>query len=120
MKQQPNVFARILLPFCAGIWVLHGPSFTKLNLPLYILSISLLFLLFIFNSLYRSFKVYHYKTIIGGLFFLLWFLLGGLCIVSHQELKDPQHFAHHPAKYLKVYIADEPQNRGGILRLKRG
>jgi competence protein ComEC len=85
---------------------------------LYILSISLLFLLFIFNSLYRSFKVYHYKTIIAGLFFLLWFLLGGLCSVSHQELKDPQHFAHHPAKYLKVYIADEPQNRGGILRFK--
>lgn len=118
MKQSSNVFVRILVPFCAGIWVLRVAHFTKLNLLLYISALSSLFLIFIFNYLYTSLKVYHHKQNIAILLYLFFFSIGGLSSLSHQELKYSNHFSRYKAEYFKIYIADEPQEKGGIIRFK--
>lgn len=116
MKQQPNIFIRILVPFCIGIWVLHGMSFTKLNLLLQLFVLSIFILLLIFNYLYTLLKVYHYKTFIGCLFNLFFFLLGGLADLRNDTLQDSDHFSQYSAEYLKICVADEPQQKGSVLR----
>lgn len=116
MEQQPNISVRILLPFCIGIWVLHGIHFTKLNLLLQLSILLLFILLFIFNCLYTSLKVYHHKILIGYLFHLFFFSLGGLIDLNHNDLENSDHFSHSSAEYLKICVADEPQQKGNVVR----
>lgn len=116
MRPQPNIFIRILVPFCIGIWVLHGMSFTKLNLLLQSSVLSIFILLLIFNHLYTLLKVYHYKILIGCLFNLFFFLLGGLSDLRYDTLQNSDHFSQYSAEYLKICVADEPQQKGSVLR----
>lgn len=116
MEQQPNIFTRILLPFCTGIWVLHGMHFTKLNLLLQLSVLSLFILLFIFNYLYALLKVYHHKLLIGCLFHLFFFSLGGLFDLRYNDIENSDHFSLGSAEYLKICVADEPQQKGNVIR----
>jgi len=118
MRQPPSVFVRILIPFCAGIWVLREVHSTKLNLLLYIFVISSLILTLTFNNLYTLLKVYHHKKKIAVLLYLFFFSIGGLFSSDHQELNYSNHFSHYRADYFKIYIANEPQEKGEIIRFK--
>jgi len=118
MESQAHIFLRILVPFCAGIGVLHYTHFTKLNLLLPIFVIFTVFLLFIFNYLYRSLEVYHHKKKLALLLYLSFFLLGAVCLWSSPDALDDDHFSVGKAKYLKIYVADEPRETTGLLRFK--
>jgi len=118
MTQQLNIFARILLPFCGGIVVLQATSFAKLNLLLiYLFILSFLFNL-IFNYLYVSLKVYRHKIIPGILLQILFFLLGAVLQMRHNERTNFQHFSRFQADYLRVFVSSEPQLKGGIISFK--
>lgn len=118
MEQPPPLLMRILLPFCIGIWVLPDIGFTKLNLVLLLSSILIFILLLIINCLYTLLKVYHYKEFIGLSLYLFFFCLGGLGCCRYNEIRNPTHFSHTKAVYLKISVADEPQQHGLILRFR--
>jgi len=118
MYPKPTVFVRILVPFCAGIGVLRYAVFAKLNLPVCILLFTDLILLFTFNYLYRSIKVYHHKHKLAVLLYLLFFLLGALSVIAQPDALNQSHFSAGKAAYLKIYVADEPTERAGYLRFK--
>ncbi|WP_254070877.1 ComEC/Rec2 family competence protein [Pedobacter sp. L105] len=101
-----------------GIWVLRDVRFTKLNLLLLSSTIFIFTLLLIINYLYVSLKVYHYKRIIAILVYLLFFSLGGLWCFRHTTTQNPSCFSHTKAAFLKISVADEPQQHGTVLRFK--
>lgn len=118
MEAAPSVFVKILLPFCIGIWVLRWVSFAKLNSASVILLILIVIILLIINFLYRLFKVYNYKKRIAVLLNLLFFTLGGWCIIQAEDRADSEHFLNSSPEYLKIAVADEPQQRGSVLRFR--
>ena len=90
MAQQLNIFARILIPFCAGIVVFQTVPSAKLNLLTTYLCIFNFLLILVFNYLYVLIKVYRHKIILGVLLQLLFFLMGGR--EEHHGMENfPQH-----------------------------
>jgi competence protein ComEC len=118
MTPERNIIVWILVPFCAGIYVLHDVHFTKLNLLLHITLILNLFLILIFNYLYRSIKVYHHKKKLAIFLYFPFFLFGALCVTTDPDALDSDHFSKKNAEYLKIYVADEPRETAGLLRCK--
>jgi competence protein ComEC len=118
MAEKPSIFVRILLPFGCGILVSSTAGFAKLNLLLQISILSLFILLFIINYLYTSLKVYHHKEFLAALIYLFFFLTGILCFQHQNEENSRDHFSRNNAKYISITIADEPQQKGGMLRFK--
>ena len=118
MEKEPSVFVKILLPFCIGIWVLRWLPFTKLNSVSHILLIFIVIIILIINFLHRSIKVYNHNRRIAGSLNLLFFMLGGWCIIQAEDRADSEHFLNSSSEYLKIAIADEPQQRGSVLRFR--
>jgi len=118
MAQQLNIFARILIPFCAGIAVFPTVPFAKLNLLTICLCIFTFLLILVFNYLYVLIKVYRHKTILGILLQLLFFLMGGAYQMRHHELANFQHFSRFQADDLRIFVSSEPQFKGGIFSFK--
>lgn len=118
IRQNISIFGKILLPFCIGIWVLQAAENTKLNLPVLILAIFVFSLSLIINFLYRLLKVYHYKRLLAILINLLFFSLGLLCYSNANLFENPNNFSNQQADFLKISIADEPQQQGSVLRFK--
>lgn len=118
IKQNISIFGRILLPFCIGIWVLHAIDNTKLNLPIVIFSIFTFILSLIISFLYRLLQVYHYKSTLAILIHLLFFCIGLLWYSNANLLENPNNFSYNQADFLRISIADEPQQHGSVLRFK--
>lgn len=118
IRKPTSIFGRILLPFCIGLWVLHVADNTKLNLLVLIFSILLFILLLIISFLYRLLKVYHYKSLLPILINLFFFSLGLLWYSNANLLGNLNNFSYNQADFLRISIADEPQQHGSVLRFK--
>ncbi|MCX2478075.1 ComEC/Rec2 family competence protein [Pedobacter sp. MC2016-15] len=117
-KSPLKISIRILAAFCAGISVLHYCDFTKLNLFIHILLILDLLLLFIFNYLYKSLKVYNHKPILTFLLLMCFFLLGASRTLTHPDTLNSDHFSEKKAAFLKIYVDEEPRETAGSLRFR--
>jgi len=70
------------------------------------------------NLIYRKLNVYRFKGEIGISVFFLFFLLGAfVCLLNNEELNN-RHFANTNFNQLKIWVNDEPQQSGSILRFK--
>lgn len=118
IRQNISIFGKILLPFCIGIWVLHAADNTKLNLPVLIFIILTIILSLIISFLYRLLKVYHHKELLAILINLLFFSLGLFWYSNANLIQNPANFSNHQADFLRISVADEPQQHGSILRFK--
>ncbi|KIO79018.1 hypothetical protein TH53_00175 [Pedobacter lusitanus] len=114
----PSIFGKILLPFCIGISVLHGQENTKLNLPVLFISVSIFILILTINNLYRLLKVYNHKTISSVLIYLFFLSLGILWYCNASQLENSNNFSRYPAEFLRISVADEPQQQDSFLRFK--
>ena len=117
-KRKLNIFCRIMLPFCIGIWVLRSTHFAEYYSVCLISAIIIFILLFIINYLYRSLKVYHYKWILGLWINIFLFLCGMCCCSAYDNRTDFQYFLKHPATYFKISVDSEPVLQGRFLKFK--
>jgi len=116
MQKKPLLFARLLFPFCVGIWVLRVSEFAELNSVMLIITFIVFILLFIINYLYTSIKVYNHIVILATTLYMFLFLLGATWCSVYNEASDFDHFSRKPADFLKVYVANEPQQKSSVLR----
>lgn len=118
MFKAEYVFVRILFPFLIGIGTFYFfPSKICLQLLEILLLINFLGILYL-NIIYKRLKAYRYKGIIGALLFVFFFNLGGsLCLLNNQTLKG-NYFGKGQYTSLKIWVKDEPQQSGKILRFK--
>jgi competence protein ComEC len=117
MSKKPDLFVRLLLPFCIGIWLLRTLENTELNSVIKYLVIFKIIILLIINSIYRLHKVYHHTTILGISIYLLLFLTGGWRYSLQDERCNSDHFSRRKAGFLKIFITDEPIQKGSVIRL---
>lgn len=85
----------------------------------YFVGISLIisYLLFI-NNFYKKLKAYNFKGYTGIVFYGFFFAFGGLsCLLNTQTFND-NYFANQEAQILKVWVANEPEQNGSILRFE--
>ena len=109
-------FPRILLPFLAGILFAYFLGSKNLLLVSGNLTITVFGLLFLGNLFYKRYNLYRFKGLIGiGIFFFFLCLGSLLCLLNKNELK-PNYFGKQKYTYLKVWVSDEPQQKGDILR----
>ncbi|MFD2581833.1 ComEC/Rec2 family competence protein [Pedobacter vanadiisoli] len=118
MFKSEYVFVRILSPFLLGISVFYffqdWVNIQLLAVTLFVILLGILFL----NVTYKRLSIYRYKGTIGLLIFLLFFTLGALLCLLNNERLDQSYFAKTPCNYLKVWVNDEPQQSGNVLRFK--
>jgi competence protein ComEC len=117
MAKKPDLFVRLLLPFCVGIWVLRTTENTELNSVIPYFLISLVILIFIIRYLYKSTKVYNHINNKAFTLYLLLFFIGGWRYLLQDERCDSAHFSRRKAGFLKVFITDEPTQKGSVIRL---
>ncbi|QNK63589.1 ComEC family competence protein [Pedobacter sp. PAMC26386] len=118
MQHTPGVFGKILLPFCIGIWVLHGAENTKLNLPMLFIAVFTFLLLLVINLLYRLYKVYNHKFKIAILINLFFFCLGYLRYMEANQASNPNNFSLYTAEFLCISITSEPQQKSKTVQFK--
>lgn len=114
--QSEIVFARILLPFCIGI--LFGNIFSSeiLYSLFFAFSLAMLTVLVIWQIFYRTWKLYNYRSSLGGMVYLLFFFLGGyICLQANESLRA-SHFSKQEFQCLKVIIVSEPQIKNKNMR----
>jgi competence protein ComEC len=118
MFKTEYIFVRILLPFILGICIFYffpALAYIKwLTLNLFVILLSILFL----NITYKRFNIYRYKGAVGILIYILFFNLGSLFCLLNNESLNQNHFAKTDCNYLKVWVNDEPQQDGNIVRFK--
>lgn len=118
MRNKPNIFGRLLLPFSLGIWILRQTGFRELNPATSILCIILIILLFIINYLYKSIKVYNYHIFTAILISIFFLFLGAFCCEAHDDKNVPSYFAVQKGTFLKISVSSEPQQHGPIRSFK--
>ncbi|TCD24747.1 ComEC family competence protein [Pedobacter psychrodurus] len=118
MFKAEYVFVRILFPFLLGICVLYFfPTRGYIQLLTVVLFVILLSILFL-NITYKRLNVYRYKGAVGILIFILFFSLGGLLCLLHNESLNQNYFAKTGCNYLKVWVNNEPQQSSNVMRFK--
>ncbi|WP_316842559.1 ComEC/Rec2 family competence protein [Pedobacter gandavensis] len=111
-QKPPQIFLRVLLPYTLGIVAFYHfkyPGFLALLLGI---NLVLLLLLILINHYYQEIKAYHFKSSIGLILHFLLFFFGGLLCYHHQTDLKKDHFSKSKARYLKVQVIDEPQQKG--------
>ncbi|MET4080128.1 competence protein ComEC [Pedobacter sp. UYP30] len=109
-------FARILLPFLAGISLCYFLADRNLLIISLFAAVIILSILLFSNIFYKKYNLYKVKGGIGVLIFLFFFCFGGfLCMMHKDELKS-DYFANQKFTYLKAWVNNEPQQSGNILR----
>nr|WP_315424687.1 ComEC/Rec2 family competence protein [uncultured Pedobacter sp.] len=118
MFKTEYIFVRILFPFILGISIFYffpALAYIKwLNLTLVVVLLSILFL----NVTYKRFNIYRYKGAVGILIYILFFTLGSLFCLLNNESLNQNYFAKTNCNYLKVWVNNEPQQNGNIVRFK--
>jgi len=118
MFKAEYVFVRILFPFLIGIGIFY---FFPSKVCLQFLSIVVLLnfsCVLTLNIIYKKLNIYRYKGTIGILLFIFFLNLGGLlCLLNNQTLKN-NYFGNGNYTSLKIWVKDEPQQNGNILRFK--
>lgn len=118
MFKAEYVFVRILFPFVIGIGLFY---FLPYRACFYFTAIATLFMVLIAlatNLAYKKLSIYRFKGLIGISIFLLFFLLGAsVCLLNNEKLNS-NHFANKNYNQLKIWVNDEPQQSGSILRFK--
>ncbi|SDF70869.1 competence protein ComEC [Pedobacter terrae] len=118
MFKTEYIFVRILFPFILGICIFYFfPALAYIQWLTITLSVILLILLFL-NITYKKFNIYRYKGSIGILTYTLFFNLGSLFCLLNNESLNQNYFAKTRCDYLKVWVNNEPQQNGNILRFK--
>ncbi|RZL18121.1 MAG: DUF4131 domain-containing protein, partial [Pedobacter sp.] len=112
------VFVRILVPFILGIICAYIFASNKSLLLLVSVNVFLFFVLLAINAFYKKFKAYQFKAVIGILFHFFIFAFGGLICTLHNESFKEDYFANEDYEYLKVWIANEPEQTNDILRFE--
>ncbi|WP_025146234.1 ComEC/Rec2 family competence protein [Pedobacter jeongneungensis] len=118
MFKAEYVFVRILFPFLIGIGIFY---FFPSKVCLQFLSIVVLLnfsCILSLNIIYKKLNIYRYKGTIGILLFIFFLNLGGLlCLLNNQTLKN-NYFGSGNYTSLKIWVKDEPQQNGNIIRFK--
>ena len=118
MFKTEYIFVRILFPFILGVSIFYffpAVAYIKwLNLMLVVVLLSILFL----NVTYKRFNIYRYKGAVGILIYILFFNLGSLFCLLNNESLNQNYFAKTNWNYLKVWVNNEPQQNGNIVRFK--
>ncbi|WP_316737119.1 ComEC/Rec2 family competence protein [Pedobacter aquatilis] len=118
MFKAEYVFVKILAPLILGIGVLYFFQSEEMILAIGLTTGLLFCTTFLLNLTYKKLNGYKFKGIIGILIFLFFISLGGLlCLLNSEKLK-PDYFAEADYKYLKIWVNDEPEQSGDILRFK--
>lgn len=112
-----NPFIPIVCCFTAGISIAHLWVQTDVLWWSACLSITIAGLLVLLNLHYKGYA-YRLKTTIGILTYLLFTLLGIIRMLQHREIIHPNHFSKHPAKYLLIKVAEEPQEKPRVIRFR--
>lgn len=112
------VFVRILVPFILGIICAYIFASNKSLLLLVSVNVFLFFVLLVINAFYKKFKAYQFKAVIGILFHFFIFAFGGLICTLHNQSFKTDYFANEDYEYLKVWIANEPEQTNDILRFE--
>lgn len=106
------------MPFLLGISVFYFFQ-TRANLQVLAVTFVVVLLSILFlNAAYKRLSIYHYKGTIGVLLFILFFNLGALLCLLHNESLNQSYFAKTPCSYLKVWVNNEPQQSGNVVRFK--
>ncbi|WP_344853866.1 ComEC/Rec2 family competence protein [Pedobacter jeongneungensis] len=118
MFKAEYVFVRILFPFLIGTGIFYiFPSKVCLQFLSVVVLLNFLCILCL-NICYERLNIYRYKGTIGVLLYLFFFNLGGLlCLLNNQTLKN-DYFGNSNYTSLKIWVKDEPQQNGNILRFK--
>lgn len=118
MFKTEYIFVRILFPYILGICIFYCfplLAYIKwLTLTLFVILLSILFL----NVTYKRFNIYRYKGAVGILIYILFFNLGSLFCLLNNESLNQNYFAKTNCNYLKVWVNNEPQQNGNIVRFK--
>jgi competence protein ComEC len=118
MFKTEYIFVRILFPFILGICIFYYfPALVYIKWLTINLSVILLILLLL-NITYKKFNVYRHKGSVGALIYMLFFNLGSLFCLLNNESLNQNYFAKTRCNYLKVWVNNEPQQNGNILRSK--
>lgn len=118
MFKTEYIFVRILFPFILGICIFYFfPALAYIQWLTITLSASLICLLFL-NTTYKRFNIYRYKGAVGFLIYMLFFNLGSLFCLLNNESLNHNYFAKTRCDYLKVWVNNETQQNGNILRFK--
>lgn len=118
MFKTEYIFVRILFPFILGICIFYFfPALAYVKWLTITLSVILLILLLL-NTTYKKFNVYRHKGLVGTLIYMLFFNLGSLFCLLNNESLNQNYFAKTRCDYLKVWVNNEPQQNGNILRFK--
>jgi len=118
MFKAEYVFARILLPFTAGIIIFYFVNSGQyINTLAYAALISFI-LLISSNLFYNRFNIYRFKGLAGLNIFIFFFILGGLLCLLNKEKLNPDYFGRNVYRYLKISVCDEPQQSNNIMRFR--
>ena len=109
-------FARILLPFLAGIMLVYFFAFKYLLFLSGILCLATIFLLLIVNLLYEKYNLYNYKGIIGALILFFFFCFGSFICLLNKDNLYANYYGNKQFTHLKVWVATEPQQNGKTLK----
>ena len=118
MFKAEYVFVRILFPFIIGIGIFYFLPYSAYLLFTGIMLCAILIIALLSNFFYKTLNLYRYKGFIGVLFILLFFFSGAFICLLNKERLNPKHFTNKRCDQLKIWVNDEPQQRGSTLRFK--
>lgn len=111
-------FVRILIPFTLGIIFAYSLLDKTWIFPYFLMIICISSYLLVNNVFYNKFKIYNFKGTIGLFIHILWFIFGGLCCLLENKSFRNNYFANNNEKILKVWICNQPEQNGSILRFE--
>lgn len=112
------IFVKLIIPLILGIITAY---FFQTETTLYYtqnILLAILTTISLMILLYKRLKIWLYKKTVASILYLLFFLLGAwLCLVNTNFLKR-DYFARNNYPQLKVWVANEPQQKEDILRFE--
>ncbi|MCX2574265.1 ComEC/Rec2 family competence protein [Pedobacter sandarakinus] len=112
------VFARILAPFIFGIGFAYYFASKNLLWVAAAFVFILFFLVIVSNLWYKKLKAYRSKGILGISILICFCSLGVFLVILNNEQLKSTYFGNQNFSALKIYVNDEPQISGDIVRFK--
>lgn len=111
-------FVKLLIPYIIGIIVSY--RIASIEVLWYSTSSAVLLFMYlcIINVSYLKLNAYRFKSTNGLVFHFFWFAFGVCCCVFHNQAIKADHFTGSGLQYLRIRIADEPQQKSNIIRSK--
>ncbi|KLT66926.1 ComEC/Rec2 family competence protein [Pedobacter sp. BMA] len=118
MFKAEYVFVRVLFPLVLGISLFY--FFPDITIGIYLAcgALTLFSTILLLNIIYRKVNAHRFKGFTGMLFLIFFFSFGGLlCLLNNEQIRQ-HYFGNQNSAILRIWVKDEPQRKGNILRFK--